>query len=55
MLWNIPEIECQSIVEFVQPYEIKSYDKMLVQVERESMPYAYIDARFVILELFFVF
>lgn len=44
ILWNIPEIECQSIVEFVQPYEIKRYDKVIVQQERESMPYTYIDA-----------
>lgn len=44
VLWNIPETECQNIIDFVQPYEVKSYDKVLVQEERESMPYTYIDS-----------
>lgn len=54
VLWNVPEIECQSIVEFVQPYEVKSYDKVIVQEEKESMPYTYIHSRFVAVNLYFV-
>lgn len=45
VLWNVPEIECQSIVDFVQPFEIKSYDRVLIQEERETMPYTYVDSR----------
>lgn len=52
MLWNVPDTECQSVVEFFQPYEIKRYANVLVQDERESMTYTYVEFRFVAVNLY---
>uniref|UniRef100_A0A1B6C7S8 DUF155 domain-containing protein n=1 Tax=Clastoptera arizonana TaxID=38151 RepID=A0A1B6C7S8_9HEMI len=41
VFWNIPDIECLSILDFLHKFEIKSYDKSLVQLERDNMYYTY--------------
>ncbi|XP_037036439.1 required for meiotic nuclear division protein 1 homolog [Bradysia coprophila] len=41
VLWNCPELECGNVLKQLLPFEIDSYDKYVVQDEREWMPYDY--------------
>lgn len=41
VFWNIPELECISVLDFLKRYQIGSYNKNLVLEEKEMLTYSY--------------
>ena len=41
VFWNVSELERKNVLEFLQPYEINSTDKVTADEENESMIYSY--------------
>lgn len=42
-MWNIPELECENILEFLKKYEQNRYMECIVKSESEVMCYSYAD------------
>lgn len=40
-MWNITDLECSNILQFLKQYEDNSYSLELVQAEGEIMNYTY--------------
>jgi hypothetical protein len=40
-MWNITELECNNLLQFLSNYEANSYSYKLVEAEQEIMPYTY--------------
>ncbi|XP_054716813.1 required for meiotic nuclear division protein 1 homolog isoform X2 [Uloborus diversus] len=41
VFWNVPDLEQQSILKFLKPFETNSYDFNLVKEEKEDLEYSY--------------
>lgn len=41
VFWNVPELECVSVLDFLKNYEIGAYHRSLVIAENEIMNYSY--------------
>lgn len=40
-MWNITDLECSNLLQFIKQYEDNSYSNQLVQAEGEVMLYSY--------------
>lgn len=45
VMWNISDLECENVVNFLKQFEESSYPKNLVQLEKEVMIYGYADKK----------
>lgn len=41
VFWNVPDLEQQSVLSFLKPFETNSYDTDLVNAEKEHLDYVY--------------
>lgn len=41
VFWNIPELECISVLDFLKHYQIGSYNRTLILEEKEILSYSY--------------
>lgn len=41
VFWNAPDLEQQSVLEFLKPFEMNSYDENVLKEEKEDIEYSY--------------